>query len=199
MPPPSPIRLAALGGEFAVNPVLALARPEILSLKPYSHAAWLPSLTRLHANEAPWRPAGDASAARAQSLPGAAARRADRTSRRALRRACGPRCLRRTAAMRPSMLLSRIYLRAGADAILQCDADLWDVSSGRAHSRRGRDRGAARARARLEPGSRAAARRMAAAGEARVPVLAQQSDRQPARRRRAGDRSAARSTAKPSS
>ena len=39
-----------------MNPVLALARPEIRDLKAYAHAAWLPSMTRLHANEVPWRP-----------------------------------------------------------------------------------------------------------------------------------------------
>ena len=39
-----------------MSPLHSLARPEILTLKPYSHAAWRPSLTRLHANEAPWRP-----------------------------------------------------------------------------------------------------------------------------------------------
>ena len=42
-----------------MNSLLALARPEIVALKAYSHAAWLPTLTRLHANEAPWRPNGD--------------------------------------------------------------------------------------------------------------------------------------------
>jgi histidinol-phosphate aminotransferase len=42
-----------------MNPLLKLARAEILALNPYSHAAWLPSLKRLHANEAPWRPHGD--------------------------------------------------------------------------------------------------------------------------------------------
>ena len=52
-----------------MNPVLSLARPEILDLKPYSHAAWLPSLTRLHANEAPWRPPGDTSAAGLNRYP----------------------------------------------------------------------------------------------------------------------------------
>ncbi len=41
-----------------MSAVVSLARPEIVTLKPYSHAAWLPSLTRLHANEAPWRPTG---------------------------------------------------------------------------------------------------------------------------------------------
>ena len=35
--------------------VKALARPEIVALKAYEHAAWEPGLTRLHANELPWR------------------------------------------------------------------------------------------------------------------------------------------------
>lgn len=41
------------------NPVLALARPDILQLQPYQHAAWDPSLERMHANEMPWRASGD--------------------------------------------------------------------------------------------------------------------------------------------
>jgi histidinol-phosphate aminotransferase len=36
-----------------------LARPDILELQPYQHAAWDPSLERLHANEMPWRAQGD--------------------------------------------------------------------------------------------------------------------------------------------
>ncbi|MET0985800.1 MAG: histidinol-phosphate transaminase [Steroidobacteraceae bacterium] len=39
--------------------VLDLARPDILSLKPYEHAAWQPTLERMHANEMPWRANGD--------------------------------------------------------------------------------------------------------------------------------------------
>jgi histidinol-phosphate aminotransferase len=39
--------------------ILALARPEILALAPYSPARWDPSLVRLHANENPWRRPGD--------------------------------------------------------------------------------------------------------------------------------------------
>lgn len=35
-----------------------LARPDILALKVYEHAAWRPELERLHANELPWDPAG---------------------------------------------------------------------------------------------------------------------------------------------
>lgn len=35
--------------------VKELARPEIVALKPYKHAAWEPAFIRLHANEFPWR------------------------------------------------------------------------------------------------------------------------------------------------
>jgi histidinol-phosphate aminotransferase len=42
-----------------MNPVLALARPDILELQPYQHATWDPSLERMHANEMPWRAQGD--------------------------------------------------------------------------------------------------------------------------------------------
>ncbi|MEO6187014.1 MAG: aminotransferase class I/II-fold pyridoxal phosphate-dependent enzyme, partial [Steroidobacteraceae bacterium] len=49
--------------------VIERARPEIRALSPYSHAAWEPSLTRLHANELPWRVTGDASAAGLNRYP----------------------------------------------------------------------------------------------------------------------------------
>jgi len=39
--------------------VLELARPDILQLQPYQHAAWDPALERMHANEMPWRAQGD--------------------------------------------------------------------------------------------------------------------------------------------
>jgi histidinol-phosphate aminotransferase len=39
--------------------ILGLARPDILQLQPYQHAAWDPSLERMHANEMPWRATGD--------------------------------------------------------------------------------------------------------------------------------------------
>ena len=42
-----------------MNKILELARPDILALQPYQHAAWEPSLERLHANEMPWRASGD--------------------------------------------------------------------------------------------------------------------------------------------
>jgi histidinol-phosphate aminotransferase len=39
--------------------ILQRARADILSLQPYQHAAWEPSLERMHANEMPWRADGD--------------------------------------------------------------------------------------------------------------------------------------------
>jgi histidinol-phosphate aminotransferase len=101
-----------------VNPVLALARPEILDLKPYSHAAWQPSLTRLHANEAPWRPPGDTTAAGLNRYPepqpkALVARLA------ALYGVPAGMLLVGRGSDEAIDLLSRIYLRAGTDAILQ--------------------------------------------------------------------------------
>jgi histidinol-phosphate aminotransferase len=52
-----------------VNPILELARPDILTLHPYQHAAWEPSLERMHANEMPWRASGDASLAGLNRYP----------------------------------------------------------------------------------------------------------------------------------
>jgi histidinol-phosphate aminotransferase len=52
-----------------MNSVLKLARPDILTLQPYSHAVWLPELERLHANEMPWRAAGDDSDAGLNRYP----------------------------------------------------------------------------------------------------------------------------------
>jgi histidinol-phosphate aminotransferase len=102
-----------------VTPALALARPEIRTLKPYSHAAWLPSLTRLHANEAPWRPAGDPTVAGLNRYPepqpkALIARLA------ALYGVPAERVLVGRGSDEAIDLLSRIYLRAGTDAIVQC-------------------------------------------------------------------------------
>jgi len=52
-----------------MSTVLSLARPELLALEPYSHARWDPGLERLHANENPWRPAGDTTAAGLNRYP----------------------------------------------------------------------------------------------------------------------------------
>jgi histidinol-phosphate aminotransferase len=52
-----------------MNRILELARPDILALQPYQHAAWEPSLERLHANEMPWRATGDATLAGLNRYP----------------------------------------------------------------------------------------------------------------------------------
>ena len=52
-----------------MNDPLRLARPDILALKAYEHALWDPALTRLHANESPWRSLGDQSIAGLNRYP----------------------------------------------------------------------------------------------------------------------------------
>ena len=101
-----------------MNPVLALARPEILHLTPYSHAAWQPSLTRLHANEAPWRPPGDTTAAGLNRYPEPQPKAL--VARLAALYGVAPDMLLVGRGSDEAIdLLSRIYLRAGMDAILQ--------------------------------------------------------------------------------
>jgi histidinol-phosphate aminotransferase len=52
-----------------VSWVTEIARPQIVALKPYQNAAWEPELTRLHANELPWRTPGDDSRAGLNRYP----------------------------------------------------------------------------------------------------------------------------------
>jgi histidinol-phosphate aminotransferase len=52
-----------------MNDILALARPEIVALKAYSHASWDPAFERLHANELPWRAETDRSIAGLNRYP----------------------------------------------------------------------------------------------------------------------------------
>ena len=99
--------------------LLSLARAEILTLKPYSHAVWLPTLTRLHANEAPWRPAGDVTNAGLNRYPEPQPEAL--VHRLAVLYGVAADCLLVTRGSDEAIdLLSRIYLRAGKDAILQC-------------------------------------------------------------------------------
>jgi histidinol-phosphate aminotransferase len=100
-----------------MSAVISLARPEIVTLKPYAHAAWLPSLTRLHANEAPWRPTGDDTAAGLNRYPQPQAL-IERLA--ALYGVPASSVLATHGSDEAIDLLSRIYLRAGTDAILQC-------------------------------------------------------------------------------
>jgi histidinol-phosphate aminotransferase len=99
--------------------VQALARPDIVALKPYEHASWEPSLERLHANELPWRPADDGSRAGLNRYP--------EPQPRAL--VAG---LAELYAVAPASvlvgrgsdeaidLLARAFCRAGRDAVLVC-------------------------------------------------------------------------------
>lgn len=52
-----------------MSDILALARPDIVALKAYSHASWDPALERLHANELPWRAETDRSIAGLNRYP----------------------------------------------------------------------------------------------------------------------------------
>ena len=52
-----------------MSSVLGLARPDIVALKPYSHASWDPAFDRLHANELPWRAETDRSVAGLNRYP----------------------------------------------------------------------------------------------------------------------------------
>ena len=102
-----------------MSPLISLARPEIVSLKPYAHAAWLPSLTRMHANEAPWRPKGDATIAGLNRYPEPQPRALiERLA--SLYGVLATQVLATRGADEAIDVLSRIYLRAGSDAILQC-------------------------------------------------------------------------------
>jgi histidinol-phosphate aminotransferase len=52
-----------------MSSILALARPDIVALKAYSHASWDPAFDRLHANELPWRAETDRSLAGLNRYP----------------------------------------------------------------------------------------------------------------------------------
>jgi histidinol-phosphate aminotransferase len=101
-----------------MTPLLSLARPEIVSLNPYSHAAWLPHLTRMHANEAPWRPEGDGTAAGLNRYPEPQPKQLI-ARLAALYQVAEENVLATRGADEAIDVLSRIYLRAGHDAILQ--------------------------------------------------------------------------------
>ncbi|MGO9933364.1 MAG: histidinol-phosphate transaminase [Steroidobacteraceae bacterium] len=102
-----------------MNAVISLARPEIAALEPYAHAAWLPTHTRMHANEAPWRPCADTSAAGLNRYPEPQPQAlVERLA--ALYGVPAASVLATRGADEAIDVLSRVYLRAGADAILQC-------------------------------------------------------------------------------
>jgi histidinol dehydrogenase len=112
------VRLAAIE-KAAGTAVVSLARPEIVTLKAYAHADWRPTLTRLHANEAPWRPAGDPTAVGLNRYPEPQPELLIRQLA-TLYGVAEESVLATRGSDEAIDLLSRIYLRAGSDAILQC-------------------------------------------------------------------------------
>jgi histidinol-phosphate aminotransferase len=102
-----------------VNWLVERARPDIRSLAPYSHAAWEPSLTRLHANELPWRVDGDASAAGLNRYP----EPQPPALVQGLARLYGVatnRLLVGRGSDEAIDLLLRVYCRAGVDNVIVC-------------------------------------------------------------------------------
>jgi histidinol-phosphate aminotransferase len=102
-----------------VSDVLGLARPDILALQPYQHAAWDPSLERLHANEMPWRAAGDSTEAGLNRYPEPQPRQLlDRLAE--LYGVARERLLVGRGSDEAIDLLVRAFCRAGADAVVTC-------------------------------------------------------------------------------
>ncbi len=99
--------------------VAQLARPEIVALKPYEHAPWDPNLTRLHANELPWRGPEDESLAGLNRYP-------EPQARALIGRLAEVYGVRREALLicrgsdEAIDLLVRGFCRAGEDAVVVC-------------------------------------------------------------------------------
>ena len=97
----------------------AVARPDILALRAYEHAAWRPALERLHANELPWNPPGDASAEDLNRYP-------EPQPVELLERLAALYGLERSSVLlgrgsdEAIDLLCRAFCRAGEDAVLVC-------------------------------------------------------------------------------
>jgi histidinol-phosphate aminotransferase len=99
--------------------VKELARPDIVALKAYEHAAWEPSLERLHANELPWRPRGDESIAGLNRYPEPQPR-ALVEGLATLYGAAPQSVLVGRGSDEAIDLLTRSFCRAGSDAVLVC-------------------------------------------------------------------------------
>jgi histidinol-phosphate aminotransferase len=102
-----------------VSWVHEIARPDIVALRPYEHAAWEPSLERLHANELPWRAADDDSHAGLNRYP-------EPQPRALIERLAELYCVVPAAILagrgsdEAIDLLTRAFCRAGRDAVLVC-------------------------------------------------------------------------------
>jgi len=98
---------------------LALARPEILALQPYEHAAWDPTLQRLHANELPWRAAEDLTSAGLNRYPEPQPRAL--LARLAALYGVPPESVLVGRGSDEAIdLLTRAFCRAGVDSVIVC-------------------------------------------------------------------------------
>ena len=154
--------------------------PTSCELQPYQHAAWDPSLERMHANEMPWRAQGDNTEAGLNRYPEPQPQALVERMAAALRRAGATACSSGAAATRRSTCW---HARSAAPAWTTSSIYSADV---RLLQGRGADPGRRRASrsrscAGLQPRRATAVIAAGRTREARVPVLAQQSDRQPAR------------------
>jgi histidinol-phosphate aminotransferase len=102
-----------------MNKHLQLARPDILTLKPYEHAVWNPKFERLHANENPWRAPGDQSIAGLNRYPECPPE--ELTQRLAALYGVAPNQLLAGRGSDESIdLLCRAFCRAGQDSVIIC-------------------------------------------------------------------------------
>ncbi len=102
-----------------MSSILDIARPDLLELQAYSHATWDSALERLHANESPWRPAGDASVAGLNRYPEPHPR--ELTAALAALYGVQPGCVLAGRGSDEAIdLLVRGFCRAGRDAVMVC-------------------------------------------------------------------------------
>jgi histidinol-phosphate aminotransferase len=97
----------------------SIARPDILRVDPYEHAAWDPTLERLHANELPWRSGDDASEAGLNRYPEPQPRALVEQLGRLYEQPAGNVLVTR-GSDEAIDLLTRAFCRAGSDQILVC-------------------------------------------------------------------------------
>jgi histidinol-phosphate aminotransferase len=96
-----------------------IARPDIAAIKPYEHAVWEPGLVRLHANELPWRAEGDDSEAGLNRYPEPHPH--ELTAALAQLYGVPPQnVLAGRGSDEVIDLLTRVYCRAGHDAVIHC-------------------------------------------------------------------------------
>jgi len=98
---------------------LSIARPDILRVDPYEHAAWDPTLERLHANELPWRGSEDVSEAGLNRYPEPQPRSLVEQLARLYEQP--PANVLVTRGSDEAIdLLTRAFCRAGTDEVLVC-------------------------------------------------------------------------------